>query len=73
MEPERFAYKVDLLYQSIKNSKKVEEVPLEFAARTQKKSKFSTKEMVSTFKVAIILGLRISKDFLNMGLLGFGL
>src|SRR3990167_6388686 len=28
MEKERFAYKVDLLYQSIKNAKKVKEVPL---------------------------------------------
>ncbi|MBU0846285.1 glycosyltransferase, partial [Patescibacteria group bacterium] len=29
MEPHRFAYKVDLLYQSVKNTKKVVEVPLQ--------------------------------------------
>ena len=37
MERERFAYKVDLLYQSLKNSKNTVEVPLAFAARTKEK------------------------------------
>src|SRR3990170_1626781 len=50
MEPTRFAHKVDLLYQAIKNSKKTVEVPLEFAPRIMEKSKFNAKEMVSTFK-----------------------
>lgn len=71
MEPERFAYKVDLLYQSIKNSKKVVEVPLEFAPRTQEKSKFNPKEMVSTFKVAIILGIKDKQRFIKFGTVGF--
>src|SRR3989344_910901 len=71
MEPERFAYKVDLLYQSIKNSGKVVEVPLEFAARTKEKSKFSLKEMVSTFKIAIILGIRDKQRFVKFGTVGF--
>jgi len=71
MEPTRFAYKVDLLYQSIKNSKKTVEVPLEFAARTQDKSKFDTKEMVSTFKVAIILGIKDKQRFIKFGVVGF--
>src|SRR3989304_8247090 len=44
MEPGRFAHKVDLLYQAIKNSKKVVEVPLEFTSRTPEKSKFNAKE-----------------------------
>src|SRR3990172_12711572 len=43
MERERFAYKVDLLYQSIKNAKKVKEVPLEFRPTVTDKSKFNTK------------------------------
>ena len=71
MEPKRFAYKVDLLYQSIKNAKKIKEVPLQFASRTKEKSKFDTKEMVSTFKVAIILGIRDKQRFIKFGTVGF--
>lgn len=71
MEKERFAYKVDLLYQSIKNAKKVVEVPLEFAPRTQEKSKFNPKEMIATFKVAIILGIRDKQRFIKFGTVGF--
>jgi dolichol-phosphate mannosyltransferase len=71
MELNRFAYKVDLLYQCIKNSKKVTEVPLEFAARTKEKSKFNPKEMISTFKVAIILGIKDKIRFIKFGTVGF--
>jgi dolichol-phosphate mannosyltransferase len=71
MEPTRFAYKVDLLYQSIKNSKKVVEVPLEFAARTMETSKFNPKEMISTFKVAIILGIKDKIRIIKFGTVGF--
>lgn len=71
MEAERFAYKVDLLYQSIKNAKKTVEVPLEFAARTKEKSKFNPKEMISTFKVAIILGIKDKIRFVKFGVVGF--
>jgi len=71
MEPERFAYKVDLLYQSIKNSKKVVEVPLEFAPRTEDVSKFNPKEMIATFKVAIILGIKDKQRFIKFGTVGF--
>lgn len=71
MEPERFAYKVDLLYQSFKNAKKTVEVPLEFASRTQEKSKFNPKEMVSTFKVAVILGIKDKQKFIKFGTVGF--
>ncbi|MFV1917411.1 MAG: glycosyltransferase [Patescibacteria group bacterium] len=71
MEPTRFAYKVDLLYQSIKNAKKVKEVPLEFAPRTKEKSKFDTKEMIATFKVAIILGIKDKARFVKFGTVGF--
>ncbi len=71
MEPERFAYKVDLLYQSIKNAKKVVEVPLQFAPRKEEKSKFNPKEMISTFKVAIILGIKDKQRFIKFGTVGF--
>lgn len=71
MEPARFAHKVDLLYQSIKNAKKVVEVPLEFASRTKEKSKFNPKEMVSTFKVAIILGIKDKQKIIKFGIVGF--
>jgi len=70
-EPERFAYKVDLLYQSIKNAKNVKEVPLEFASRTEEVSKFSMKEMISTFRVAIILGIKDKQKFIKFGTVGF--
>ena len=71
MEPQRFAYKVDLLYQSVKNAKKVVEVPLQFATRKQEKSKFATKEMIATFKVAIILGIKDKQRFIKFGVVGF--
>ena len=71
MEPERFAYKVDLLYQCIKNAKKTVEVPLEFAPRLKEKSKFNPKEMISTFKVAIILGIKDKQKFIKFGTVGF--
>jgi len=71
MAKERFAYKVDLLYQSIKNAKNVKEVPLEFKPRIKEKSKFDSKEMLATFKVAIILGIRDKQRFLKFGTVGF--
>lgn len=46
------------------------EVPLEFAPRTQEKSKFNWKEMVATFKVAIILGVKDKQRFIKFGLVG---
>lgn len=70
MEPTRFAYKVDLLYRSIKNAKKVVEVPLQFAPRTKEQSKFNTKEMIATFKVAIILGIKDKQKFIKFGTVG---
>jgi dolichol-phosphate mannosyltransferase len=71
MEPTRFAYKVDLLYQSIKLSKKTVEVPLEFASREKDVSKFNPKEMISTFKVAIILGIKDKIKIIKFGTVGF--
>ncbi len=70
MELNRFAYKVDLLYQSLKNSQKTVEVPLAFASRTKEKSKFNYKEMISTFKVAIILGIKDKQKFVKFAIVG---
>ena len=71
MELERFAYKVDLLYQSIKTAKNVKEVPLEFAPRVEEKSKFNRKEMIASFRTAIILGIRDKAKFIKFGIVGF--
>lgn len=71
MELDRFAYKVDLLYQCIKNAKKVVEVPLQFAPRIREKSKFSLGEMIATFRVAIILGIKDKVRFIKFGTVGF--
>ena len=71
MELDRFAYKVDLLYQSLKNSKKIVEVPLAFASRTKEQSKFNYKEMISTFRVAIILGIKDKERFIKFAVVGF--
>lgn len=71
MEPKRFAYKVDLLYQSMKNAKKVVEIPLKFAPRRAEMSKFDSKEMIATFKVAIILGVKDKLRFIRFAIVGF--
>jgi dolichol-phosphate mannosyltransferase len=68
---ERFSHKVDLLYQSLKHSKKTVEVPLEFASRTKDRSKFNWKEMIATFKLAILLGIKDKERFIKFGLVGF--
>ena len=70
-EKERFAYKVDLLYQSINNAKKVVEVPLEFKSRLMDKSKFNTKEMTATFKLAVILAIKGKQRFFKFAVVGF--
>ncbi len=67
----RFAYKLDLLYQSYKNSKKTVEVPLEFRPRTTDKSKFNVKEMIASYKTVIILGILDKKKFIKFGTVGF--
>ncbi len=70
MDLDRFAYKVDLLYQCLKHSKRTVEVPLEFASRTKEKSKFNYKEMISTFKVAVILGIKDKQRLVKFGIVG---
>jgi dolichol-phosphate mannosyltransferase len=70
MDLDRFAYKVDLLYQSLKLSQKTVEVPLEFASRVKEKSKFNWKEMTATFKVAVVLGIKDKQKIIKFGIVG---
>jgi dolichol-phosphate mannosyltransferase len=71
MELHRFAFKVDLFYQSVKLSKKIVEVPIAFGTRKQEASKFSLKEMVATYKVVLLLRFNASQRFIKFGLVGF--
>ncbi len=52
---ERFAYKVDLLYKTVKLTKNVVEIPIHFAERTNEISKFSLIELFVTYRVVISL------------------
>jgi len=70
MALDHFAYKVDLLYQCLKLSRKTVEVPLQFAAREREKSKFNWKEMITTFTVAIRLGIKNKERFLKFAIVG---
>lgn len=70
MELQRFAYKIDLLYQSVKNAKKVVEVPLQFEPRIQDKSKFNMKEAIASYKVATILGIKDKQRFIKFAVVG---
>ena len=67
---DKFSHKIDLLYQSLKNSKKTVEVPLEFASRTKEKSKFNWREFASSFQLAIILGIKDKIRFVKFAVVG---
>ncbi len=71
MELHRFAFKVDLFYQSVKLSSKTVEVPIHFGERTEETSKFSLQEMIATNKVLFLLRLRASQKFIKFGTVGF--
>jgi dolichol-phosphate mannosyltransferase len=71
MELKRFAHKVDLFYQTVKLSKKTVEVPIHFAERVKETSKFSLKEVYTTYKVVLLIRLRESVRFLKFGAVGF--
>ena len=68
---ERFAYKIDLLYQSLKLAKKWVEVPLAFKPRMTDKSKFNTKETIASLKVTFIIAIRDKARFIKFGTVGF--
>lgn len=57
MELNRFAYKVDLLYRTIKLSRRTVEIPIRLKQRKMDKSKFKLKELTATLKVVVSLKL----------------
>ncbi len=67
----RFAHKTDLLYRTLKVSKKTVEVPLEFASRKKETSKFNWIEFVESLKTAIILGIKDKQKLIKFGTVGF--
>jgi len=69
-ELQRFAHKIDLFYQTTKIAKKVVEVPIHFKQRSKDKSKFSLKEMVTSYKLVIKIRLEESKRFIRFGVVG---
>lgn len=70
MNLDRFAYKIDLLYQSYKNAKNVKEVPLQFEPRTKEKSKFNIKELIVSYLTVIKLGIKDKIRFIKFGIVG---
>lgn len=70
MELERFAYKIDLLYQSYKNAKNVVEVPLQFEPRIEENSKFNIKELIVSYVTVIKLGIKDKIRFIKFGIVG---
>lgn len=76
MELHRFAYKIDLYSQSVDLSSKTVEIPIVFSMRTREKSKFNLNEIVSSYKVVILIRLKKSERFLKyatVGLLGYSI
>lgn len=69
-ELNRFAYKIDLFYQSVKLANKVVEVPIHFRQRAKDTSKFSFKEMVASYKLVVIIRLEESKRLIRFGVVG---
>jgi dolichol-phosphate mannosyltransferase len=66
----RFAHKTDLLYRTLKLSKKTVEVPLEFASREKETSKFNWIEFIESLKTAIILGIKDKMRLIKMSVVG---
>jgi dolichol-phosphate mannosyltransferase len=65
MERRQFAYKVDLLFQTVALSQNIVEIPIHFERREKEKSKFKLKEIIVTLKV--IMMLRIKKSIRPAG------
>lgn len=69
-ELKRFAYKIDLLYQTTKLTKNVVEVPIHFKQRTKEASKFNIKEMITSYKLVVQIRLEESKRLIRFGVVG---
>jgi len=55
MALDQFAFKVDLLYQTVKISRNIKEIPIDFATREMEQSKFNLMEIIATLKVIVRL------------------
>lgn len=55
MALESFAYKVDLLYKTVKLTEKIVKIPIHFAERKNEISKFNLRELFVTYRVVISL------------------
>lgn len=71
MELKRFAHKTDLLFKTVKLSKKTVEVPIQFAVRKKEASKFNLQEMLASYKVVMLLRIKESQRFIKFGIVGF--
>jgi len=69
-ELERFAYKIDLLFQTTKITKNTVEVPIHFGIRVNESSKFNIKEMITSYKLVIQIRLEESKRLIRFGIVG---
>ena len=55
MALDRFAFKIDLLYQTVCLSRRVTELPIQFRSRASGETKFSLKEVMATCRVLVVL------------------
>jgi len=69
-ELDRFAYKIDLFFQTTKLTKNVVEVPIHFKQRTKEVSKFNIKEMIASYKLVVQIRLDESKRLIRFGVVG---
>ncbi len=69
-ELKRFAYKIDLFFQTTKITKNVVEVPIHFKQRTKEASKFNMKEMITSYKLVVQIRLEESKRLIRFGVVG---
>jgi len=69
-ELDRFAYKIDLFFQTTKLTKNVVEVPIHFKQRTKEVSKFNIKEMIASYKLVVQIRLDESKRLIRFGIVG---
>lgn len=64
-----YAFKVHLLYETVKLGAKVKEIPIQFAPRKKEVSKFKQKETIDT--LLVVFRLFIRSRFFKFGVVGF--
>jgi dolichol-phosphate mannosyltransferase len=58
MSLDRFAFKLDLLYRTVRLSRRVTEIPIQFQSRASGETKFSLREVVATCRVLVSLRIK---------------